>query len=90
VVSYDVAKREINLRKHGIDLAELVPFFGGPILTREDLRHSYGELRFQSVGWHREELIFVVWAPDENDSPHLISARKAEKHECKAWAMAFR
>lgn len=51
MVTFDEAKRQANIVKHGIDLAALSGFFDGDLLTREDTRAAYGELRFQSVGW---------------------------------------
>lgn len=85
MISYDESKRQKNIAKHGIDLATLSSFFDGDLLTREDAREAYGELRFQSVGWLETDMLFVVWIPDEDNWPHVISARKAEKHECEAW-----
>jgi uncharacterized DUF497 family protein len=66
---------------------------GGPGLTasvhlreREDLREPYGETRFQSIGVFNGVLLFVVWVPRGGDDvPHVISARKAVKHEKQAW-----
>lgn len=86
MITFDESKRRVNIAKHGIDLAALSGFFEGVVLTREDVRSAYGELRFQSVGWHGGEMLFVVWTPGDDDWPRLISARKAERHEREAWA----
>ena len=86
VITFDEAKRQINLDDHGIDIAALEAFFDGDLLTREDRRVAYGEQRFQSVGWFGGEMLFVVWTPRHDDWPHLISARKAERHEREAWS----
>ena len=86
MIRYDETKRQANIVKHGIDLAALLDFFDGDLLTREDVRVAYGEWRFQSVGWHAGEMLFVVWTPGDDEWPNIISARKAEKHECEAWA----
>lgn len=85
MITFNETKRQTNIAKHGIDLATLSSFFDGELLTREDVRASYRELRFQSVGWHEGELVFVVWTPGDDEWPHIISARKAEKHEREAW-----
>lgn len=61
MISYDETKRERNIAKHGIDLAAIKDFFDGGLLTREDTRGAYGELRFQSVGWFDADMLFVVW-----------------------------
>lgn len=86
MITFDETKRQANIAKHGVDMAELSGFFDGALLTREDTRYAYTEQRFQSVGWHEGILLFVVWTPGEDEWPHIISARKAVKHEREAWA----
>ncbi|MDR2153967.1 MAG: BrnT family toxin [Burkholderiaceae bacterium] len=85
--TWDEAKRLLNLSDHGIDFAGLDGFFDGDLLTREDTRMAYGELRLQSIGVFNGVALFVVWTPrgEHGDTPHLISARKAQSHEEKAW-----
>jgi uncharacterized protein len=86
MITWDDHKRSRNLADHGIDLEDLDGFFDGELLTMEDLREPYGEVRFQSVGFFGGLPLFVVWAPRGGDDiPHVISARKAGKHEKKAW-----
>jgi len=41
-------------RKHKIDLAELEPVFDHPMISVEDDRERYGELRLQSLGMSRQ------------------------------------
>jgi uncharacterized protein len=92
MITWDEGKRRKNLQDHGVDFADLESFFDGDLLTREDRRADYGERRFQTIGLLFEVALFVVWTPrgDEEDSPHLISARKAEKHEERAWFANYR
>lgn len=89
--TWDESKRRRNLRDHGVDFADLGDFFDGDLLTREDVRDSYGERRYQSIGLVNGVVLFVVWTPrgKEGDIPHLISARKAETHEEKNWTRFF-
>jgi uncharacterized protein len=91
VNTWDERKRQRNLKDHGVDFADLERFFDGDLLTREDKREAYGEARYQSVGMINDVALFVVWTPrsKEGDVAHLISARKAEKHECKAWIARY-
>jgi uncharacterized protein len=49
MITWDEPKRKINLKKHGIDLAELESAFDFPMITVEDDREVYGELRLQSL-----------------------------------------
>lgn len=92
VTTWDEAKRRRNFRDHGIDLADLEGFFEGDVLTREDTREAYGEVRYQSIGVFNGVALFVVWTPrgEQGDIPHLISARKAVKHERQAWSRRYR
>ena len=89
--TWDEPKRRTNLKDHGIDFADLEGFFDGDLLTREDKREAYGEERYQSIGMFNGVALFVVWMPrdDEGDNAHLISARKAENHEYKAWLARY-
>ena len=91
VSTWDNAKRETNLKDHGIDFADLEGFFDGDLLTREDTRKAYWEQRLQSVGVLDGVALFVVWTPrgDEGDTAHLISAQKAENHEYKTWQSRY-
>jgi uncharacterized DUF497 family protein len=41
---------------------------------------SYGEQRLQSLGLFYGVVVFVVWV-DRPAAPHLISVRKATRHE---------
>jgi uncharacterized protein len=86
VITWDEHKRLRNLADHGVDLEDLDGFFDSELLTMEDMREPYGEVRFQSVGIFQGLPLFVVWAPRGGDDiPHVISARKAVKHEEQAW-----
>jgi len=61
--TWNEAKRARNLADHGIDFADLDDFFEGDLLTREDTREAYGEIRFQSIGVLHGIVLFVVWTP---------------------------
>ena len=78
MITWDEPKRKINLKKHGIDLAELESAFDFPMITVEDDRESYGELRLQSLAMWRGRVIFLVWT-ERQDAAHLISCRHANR-----------
>jgi uncharacterized protein len=80
MVNYDETKRLANITKHKIDFLGCEPVFGGFTITREDGRDRYGELRLQTLGLLNGTVVFVVHTP-RNDDDHIISIRKAEKHE---------
>ena len=80
MITWDEAKRRINLRKHGIDLAELEEVFDSHMATVEDDSESYGEVRLRSLGLWRGRIVFLVWT-ERGDSAHLISCRYAYRSE---------
>ena len=83
-ISYDEAKRQANLAKHGIDLAECESIFDFPLYSEEDDRESYGELRTKSLGWLHARVVVLIWT-ERADGPRLISCRKALPHETRKY-----
>jgi uncharacterized DUF497 family protein len=81
LITWDEPKRLENIRKHKIDLADLEPLFDYPMVTVEDSRESYGELRLQSLGMWQGRVVFLVWTPRGEDTAHLISCRYADRQE---------
>lgn len=51
-------------------------------MTREDIRHSYGEARFVTFGLLDGEAVLLVYTECEDDI-HIISLRRAEKYEAR-------
>jgi hypothetical protein len=88
MLTWDETKREKNLTKHGIDLADCGAVFDQYMITREDTREAYGEMRLQSIGLLGELVVFLVWV-DRPSGPHVISCRKADRHERKIYAQAL-
>lgn len=86
-MTWNEAKRVANLHRHGVDFAGLGDFFDGNLLTEEDARSNYGEVRLRSLGMVQGVVLFVVWTPRgaADDVAHIISARKATKHEAEIW-----
>ena len=56
---WDEAKRQSNLRRHGVDFIDMYPLFDGDISERIDDRFDYGETRIRCVG-EIEGRIYVV------------------------------
>ena len=81
MITWDEPKRRENLRKHRIDLADLEPVFDNPMVSVEDDRENYGELRLQSLGMWQGRVVFLVWTPRGEDIAHLISSRYADRKE---------
>lgn len=80
MVTFDEAKRQTNLQKHGVDLADCEAAFDAPMLTEEDARDAYGEQRLKSLCWLEDRVAVLVWV-DRTGGPHLISCRYGDKHE---------
>ena len=77
----------ISARAH---LAQ-VPFlhlFAGFTISREDTGGDYGELRLQTLGLWNGVVVFVVHTP-RGDADHIISIRKAKKHETRIYWQNF-
>jgi uncharacterized DUF497 family protein len=89
MITWDEPKRRANLRKHGIDLAELEPVFDHPMITVEDDRERYNELRLQSLGMWRGRVVFLVWTPRGDETAHLISCRYADRTQVEHYFSAL-
>lgn len=85
MITWDASKRRENLRKHGIDLSELESVFDFPMVTVEDDRQHYGELRLQSLAMWRGRVVFLVWTPRGDDTAHLISCRHANRTQTEIY-----
>jgi len=74
------AKRESNLRNHGLDFVDAAEVFAGATLTYEDNRFEYDEHRFVTLGLLRDVVVSIVHT-ETRSRIHIISFRKATKHE---------
>jgi uncharacterized DUF497 family protein len=59
------------------------------MVTVEDARESYGELRLQSLGMWQGRAVFLVWTPRGEDTAHLISCRYANRQEADDYFQAL-
>lgn len=85
---WDEAKRQSNLRKHGIDFRGCERLFMGEILTVEDDREDYGENRFVSIGLLDGRVVAVVHT-ESDDTIRVISIRKATRNEQETYFKQF-
>lgn len=77
---WDENKRLINIRKHGVDFADVPSIFELDTVTVIDERFEYGETRYQTLGLLKTRIIMVVHTESETVI-RIISARKANKYE---------
>jgi hypothetical protein len=59
------------------------------MVTVEDTRESYREVRLQSLGMFAGRVVFLVWSPRCDDTAHLISCRHADRHETNQYFQAI-
>lgn len=88
MVTWAESKRQSNIAKHGIDFIDADSIFDFPMVTREDDReYDDGEQRLQTLAILQGRIVFVVWV-ERNTGAHIISIRKAERHEQKIYLEA--
>ncbi len=85
MATWDEAKRLGNLKVHGVDFIGCESVFDGPVVTWEDVREAYGEQRINLLGWLNGIVVHMTYT-ERGDEPHVISLRKAEKHEIRRYA----
>ena len=59
------------------------------MITVEDDRERYGELRLQSLGMWRGRVVFLVWTPRGDDTVHLISCCHADRAQAEDYFLAL-
>jgi uncharacterized DUF497 family protein len=80
---WDEIKSDACFGNRGFDFAYAAQAFFDPNrLIRADLRHSYGEERFQLLGEIDSRIFVVVYTP-RTQATRIISARKANVREVK-------
>ena len=72
------------IAKHGLDFRDAEKVFQGITLTAEDNRQDYGEKRFISLGLLDDMVVVVVYT-ERSEKIRLISMRKANQKERKAY-----
>ncbi len=80
---WDPAKAEGNQRKHGVSLTLAASIFLDPLaLTFPDPEHSYGEVRFITIGFGGDgNLLVVSHVVVNEETTRIISARPATTRE---------
>lgn len=75
------SKNEINIGKHGFDFSDAWKVFEGPMIVSLDTREDYGEDRWIGIGFLEMCVVVVVFTEPSENEIHIISLRKAKKHE---------
>ncbi len=79
-IEFDQDKRNITLRERGLDFARAGEVFAGVVVTINDDRRDYGELRYLTVGLLNGRAVVLVWTP-RGTSRRIISMRYANDRE---------
>ena len=85
MLTWDEPKRLRNIKVHGLDFMGCEAVFDNPVVTWDDDRVAYGELRINLLGWLNGIVVHMSYT-ERGDGPHIISLRKAEKHEVRRYA----
>lgn len=84
MTTWDENKRQINLHEHKLDFVGCEAVFDNRVFTWDDDREAYGELRMNLLGWMNGIVIHMTYT-ERGDDLHVISLRKAEKHEIRRY-----
>lgn len=77
---WDDVKRDLNLRKHGVDFTRAVRIFANPFLERIDDRADYGEVRWVALGQWQGDFMTVIFTW-RGENRRIISAWKAGSND---------
>jgi uncharacterized DUF497 family protein len=83
-IEFDVAKDEINRRKHGVPLALCAAALMNMSGRIEDDQRDYGETRFDAFGLVKGRLFACTYTM-RGEIHRLISVRKASRQEQRIW-----
>jgi uncharacterized protein len=88
--AWDEVKNELNIRKHGLDFADVHEVFDGPVVEKLDERFDYGEERWIAIGLLRGILcVVVVYTEPRKGILRIISFRKGDRYEREKYFNAF-
>jgi uncharacterized protein len=83
---WDEAKRQDNLRKHGVDFSIVEGFEWQHAVVFEDVRERYGEQRWVAFAPIGATLHALVFTERDEDVTRVISLREATKRERRLYA----
>ncbi len=87
-ITCDPKKYQRTLDSRALDFSLADKVFVGLHLTREDTRKDYGEKRFVTFGTPEGLMVVLVWT-DRFPSLHVISMRRVNKRERKAYQVLY-
>ena len=81
--TWDEKKNLINIKKHKISFIQAVYVFSDPLRKEyyDEKHSSHDEDRLIAIGLAKNRLLFVIFTEPEPEIIHIVSARKANRHE---------
>jgi len=73
-------KRQVTLKRRGLDFAHAEQVFAGSTFTLEDDREDYGEERWVTLGMLRGKVVVIIHT-ETQDEIRVISMREADRDE---------
>ncbi len=90
MIEWDPTKAENNQKKHKVSFEEASTVFTDTLsLTIPDPLHSEDEERYVIVGESIKKRLLVVVHADRGGKIRIISARKANSHERRAYEKGY-
>lgn len=83
-IEFDDAKSRRNAKERGLSFERVAEFEWESAIYEEDVRKGYGERRIVAIGFLEERLHVLCFTPIE-DGARIISFRKANRREVKAY-----
>lgn len=85
--TWDGAKNEENIHKHGISFEQAAEIFGDPfqVVIENYLYAEDGEQREMIIGMSYGLILIAAVFVDRQGNIHIINARRAEKYEEKIY-----
>jgi hypothetical protein len=82
--TWDEAKRQSNLRKHGLDFADAPAVLEDDAYSIEDTSLQYSERRYNAVGSLQNTIVSITYT-ERNDEIRIISFRRATRRETRGY-----
>ena len=86
-------KNQLNRKKHGLFLSEIIDVFDDPYLIEfcDEIHSTVEEERFTCLGrWQDFIILFVVFTEKNDGDIHLITAREATPKERRIYEENYR
>jgi len=84
-ITFDPAKDEINIAKHGVSLSLATEFEWDTAVVWPDTRKDYGESRMACLGYVGLRIYAMVFV-DRANVRRVVSLRKANRREVERYA----